>query len=137
MALPCEASQSHLDTPQSVGLVWTSDRADTETSTWQHTTLIPDKHSCQGGIRTHNPSQRAAADPRLRPGGRILNTQSKMKCLLLRHNTRNKTIISLSVYACTSSPCSKISLNPQLQGHRPGMTASTLVVNLLEPEFYI
>jgi hypothetical protein len=27
------------------------------------------KHPCPGGIRTHNPSKRAAADPRLRPHG--------------------------------------------------------------------
>jgi len=36
-----------------------------ETSTWQHTTLTIDIHAL-GGIRTHNPCRRAAADPRLR-----------------------------------------------------------------------
>ena len=40
-----------------------------ETSTWQHTTLTTDKHPCPSGIRTHNLSRRAAADPRLRPRG--------------------------------------------------------------------
>ena len=61
---------THNDAPQSVGLLWTSDQPDTETSTWQHT-----KHSQQrnihapGGIRTHSLSRRAAADPRLRPRG--------------------------------------------------------------------
>jgi hypothetical protein len=30
---------THLDTPQSVGLLWTSDQPDAETSAWQHTTL--------------------------------------------------------------------------------------------------
>jgi len=34
--------KSHLDTTQSVGLPWTSDRRDAETSTWQHTTLKTD-----------------------------------------------------------------------------------------------
>jgi len=29
-----EASQSHSDTPQSVGLIWTSDQPNAETSTW-------------------------------------------------------------------------------------------------------
>ena len=29
----------HTDTPQSVGLLWTCDQPDAETSTWQHTTL--------------------------------------------------------------------------------------------------
>jgi len=50
-----------------------------ETSTWQHTTLTRDKHPPLGGIRTHNPSRRDAADPRLRPCGhweRQANTYS-------------------------------------------------------------
>jgi len=34
-----ENSQSHSDTPHSVGLPWKSDQLDAETSTWQHTTL--------------------------------------------------------------------------------------------------
>jgi hypothetical protein len=34
-----EYSPSHLDTPHSVGLLWTSDQPGAETSTWQHTTL--------------------------------------------------------------------------------------------------
>jgi hypothetical protein len=34
------------DSPQSVGLLWTSDRLGAETSTWQHTTLTTDKHPC-------------------------------------------------------------------------------------------
>jgi hypothetical protein len=40
-----------------------------ETSTSQHTTLKIDRHPCSGGIRTHNPSKQAAADPRFRPRG--------------------------------------------------------------------
>jgi hypothetical protein len=40
-----EASRSHSDTPQSVGLLWTSDQPDAETSTWQHTTLKRDTTS--------------------------------------------------------------------------------------------
>jgi len=31
---------------QSVGLLWTSDQPVAETSTWQHTTLTTDRHSC-------------------------------------------------------------------------------------------
>jgi hypothetical protein len=64
-----EASRSHSDTPHSVGLLWTSDQPDAETSTWQHTTLTRDRHECPGEIRTQNPSKRAAADPLLRPRG--------------------------------------------------------------------
>jgi hypothetical protein len=63
-----EASRSHSDTPHSVGLHCTSDQLVAETSTWQHTTLTRDRHA-HGEIRTHNPSKRAAVDPRLRPRG--------------------------------------------------------------------
>ena len=55
-------------TPQSVGLIWTSDQLVAETSTWQHTTQQTNFHA-SGGIRTHNLSRRAAADLRLRPRG--------------------------------------------------------------------
>jgi hypothetical protein len=44
--LSIEASKSHSDTPHSVGLLWTSDQPDTETSTLQHTTLTTDRHPC-------------------------------------------------------------------------------------------
>ena len=52
--------------PHSVGIVCAHDRPVAETSTWQHETLTKDIHVL-GGIRTHNPSKRMAADPRLRP----------------------------------------------------------------------
>jgi hypothetical protein len=35
---------THLDTPHSVGLLWTSDQPDSKTSTWQHSTLTTDIH---------------------------------------------------------------------------------------------
>jgi hypothetical protein len=41
-----EASRSYSDTPHSVGLLWTSDQPDAETSTWQHTILTRDRHPC-------------------------------------------------------------------------------------------
>jgi hypothetical protein len=44
--LSSEASRWHSDTPQSVGLLWTSDQSNTETSTYQHTTLTEDWHPC-------------------------------------------------------------------------------------------
>jgi hypothetical protein len=37
-----EALWSHSDTPHSVGLLWMTDQPDTDTSTWQHTTLTRD-----------------------------------------------------------------------------------------------
>jgi hypothetical protein len=39
-----EASRSHSDTPHSVGLLWTVYQPDTVISTWQHTTLLRDRH---------------------------------------------------------------------------------------------
>ena len=63
-----EVPRSHNDTPQSVGLLWTSDQFVAETSTWQHTTLTTDIHA-PGGIRTHDLSRAAAVDLRLRPRG--------------------------------------------------------------------
>ena len=66
--LNIEDSRSYSDTPHSVGLLWTSDQPDVETSTWQLTTFTTDIHA-PGGIRTQNPSNRAAADLRLRPRG--------------------------------------------------------------------
>jgi len=57
------------DASQSVGILWASDQLVAETSTWQHTTLTTDKHSCPGGIRTHNLIRRAAADLCIRPRG--------------------------------------------------------------------
>jgi len=41
-----EAPGSHSDTPHSVGLLWTSDQPEAETSIWQHTTVTRDRHPC-------------------------------------------------------------------------------------------
>jgi hypothetical protein len=69
--LTVQASRSHSDTPHSVRLLWTSDQSVAETFTWPHTTLHLQEKGIHvpGGIRTHNPSNRAAADPRRRPRG--------------------------------------------------------------------
>jgi hypothetical protein len=58
-----EASRSHSDTPYSVGLLWKSDQPDARPGNTQHSQET-DIHA-SGGIRTRNPSKRAAADPRL------------------------------------------------------------------------
>ena len=63
-----EASRSHSDAPQSVRLLWTSDKPNPETFTWKRTTLTRDMQA-PDGIRTHNLSRRAAAHPCLRPRG--------------------------------------------------------------------
>jgi len=59
-----QASRSHSDTPHLVGLVCTRDQFDTETSTWQHKTLIRADMPAPVGIQTNNPRKRAAVDPR-------------------------------------------------------------------------
>ena len=49
-ARACSVSRLHdhsyLDIPHLVGLLWTSDQPDAETSTWQHTTLTRDRLPC-------------------------------------------------------------------------------------------
>ena len=58
-----------LDAPQSVGLLWTSDQPNAETSTWQHTTVTTDRYHASGGIRNRNPSKKEVRDSRLRRCG--------------------------------------------------------------------
>jgi len=65
-----EVSRSHSDAPLSEGLLCTSDKLVSETSTWQHTTITTDIYA-SGGIRTRNPSKLAAADLRLRLRGHL------------------------------------------------------------------
>ena len=46
-----------MDTPRSVGLLWTSDQSDPETSTRQHNTLTTDSHPCtSAGLELANPA---------------------------------------------------------------------------------
>jgi hypothetical protein len=81
-----EASRPHSDTPHSVGLFWSSYQPDAENSAWQHTTITTDRHPYPGGIRTHNPSKRAALDPHLRP------RMPQLRCRFLRakHQVRSQ-----------------------------------------------
>jgi len=58
-------SRSHSDTPHSVGLLWTSDQPDTDTSTWQHTTLTRKRHPCPGS--DSNPQSQETSSRRLTP----------------------------------------------------------------------
>ena len=72
---------THKDTPQSVGLLWTSDQPIAETSTWQHT-----QHSqwttihAPGELRTHNASKRSVVDTRLRPLGHWDRQNAVLPC---------------------------------------------------------
>jgi hypothetical protein len=91
-----EASRSHSDTPQSVGLLWASDRPVAEISTLQHATLTTDVHD-PSWIRTHNFSRREAANARLRPGGhRDLHTILLWmnQCFTLISTSNTQRIIS-------------------------------------------
>jgi hypothetical protein len=63
-----EATRSHSGTPHSVGFLWTIDQPDAETCDNTQYAQETDIHA-PGGIRTRNPSKRAAALPRLRPRG--------------------------------------------------------------------
>jgi len=54
-----ETSRSHSDTPQSVGLIWTSDQPDAITSGWRNTTLPKDTHACPW--RDLNPQSQQAS----------------------------------------------------------------------------
>ena len=64
-----EATQSHLDTPQSVGLLCTSDQP--VTLTLPDNTQQSQENNIRSprGNRTRSPSQRVTADPGLRPRG--------------------------------------------------------------------
>jgi hypothetical protein len=51
----------------SVGLLWTSDQPNAQTSTWPHTHQSKERdYHAPGGIRTQIPSKRNAADPHFR-----------------------------------------------------------------------
>ena len=64
------ASRSHPDTPHSVGLVWTSDRPVTVSSTPDSTQLSQDTDiDAADGIRTRNPITQWAVDPSPRTRG--------------------------------------------------------------------
>jgi hypothetical protein len=58
-----------LHTSNSAGLLWTSKQHDAQTSTWQHATHARQTSMPPAESRTHNSSNRVAADPHLRPRG--------------------------------------------------------------------
>ena len=65
--------------------------------TEKHKTLTTDRIPCPGGIRTHNPSQQVAADPRLRPRGHW----DRLPLDLLLTNSVNLTGLFYLVILCT------------------------------------
>jgi hypothetical protein len=71
-------------TPQSVGLLWTSDRPVAETSTWQHKHCTRKNIYAPCGIRTHDPSKRWAADLRLRQRGHWDRREIYLRVVIFR-----------------------------------------------------
>jgi len=63
--LTVEASRSHSDTLHLVGLLWTSDQPEAETSTCQHKTLTTDRHPCHRLVS--NPQSQHASGRRPTP----------------------------------------------------------------------
>ena len=60
-----DALRSHSDTPHSLGLLWTGDQPDAETSTWQQTTPTRHRHPCPR--RDSNPQSQQAKGRRHMP----------------------------------------------------------------------
>jgi hypothetical protein len=89
-----EASRSHSDTPQSVGLLWTSDQPGAKTSARQHKTIARDRQTWPGGIRTLNPSQQLQAHAFDRAGAGIGASYliSVTNTAVLRNTGRSKAI---------------------------------------------
>jgi len=101
MASPYGALWPHpSDTQRSVGLLWSSDQLDAETSTWQHTTFTSSIYVARWEWN-HSPSKRAAEDSRLRRRGHWNRHLSNLKCVrqVQAHNsqqTRNRTRFPLT-----------------------------------------
>jgi hypothetical protein len=89
--LTVEVSKSHSDTARSVGRLWESDQPDTETSTWQHTTLTRNRHACR------HPTNPAAADRRLRPHSHWDRRLLQLVLLIRRSWWRTETVSNVMV----------------------------------------
>jgi hypothetical protein len=106
--LSLDHTQTH--TPQSVGLLWTRDRPVAETCTWQHKHSQETNIHAPGGVGTHDPSKRSAADRRLyiaRPLGSSEN-----------RNNRRKTCLS-AILSTINPTWADRGSNPGLRGERP------------------
>jgi hypothetical protein len=93
-----EASWSHTDTPRAVGLLWTNEEPDTETSTCQHTTLTRGRHPCLRQDSNPHTRKRAVAESCLRPWGHWdwwKATISYIKCLCLSVHPHGTSLLPL------------------------------------------
>jgi hypothetical protein len=87
-----EASRSHADTPNSVGLLWMSDQPVAETFTWQHTALTRGRHPCLR--RDSNPKFQQANGRR--PTFQTARPSGSENTLLVVWNTLRRTLLNAS-----------------------------------------
>ena len=81
-----QASLSHSVTLHSLWLHWTSDQSDTETSTWQHTTLTGERDiDAPGGTLNRSPGKGVAENPHLRKLGHWYQLIHKYSNVHKRH----------------------------------------------------
>ena len=101
-----ESTRSHSDSPHSVGLLWTIDQPNAET----HNNQKRQPSNASGGIRTRNPRNRAAADPRLQRRGHWNGHKSQIPGV----PRENLVPVSTKHGAWTA-----MGQNPGLHGERP------------------
>jgi hypothetical protein len=88
---------NHSDAPHLVGLLWTSDQPDAETSTWQHTTLKTDIQAF-GGIRSQIPASERSQNYTLDRAASGIGLSVYCRHIMKR--------ISKQKYGCHNSKCS-------------------------------
>ena len=93
-----EASRSYSDKQHSVGLLWTSDRPNAETPTWQHTTFTRDRQPSP----RRDTNRQSREDSGRRPTPFIINTDVKINMInhsLVTHtHTHTHTQIYIYIY---------------------------------------
>jgi hypothetical protein len=81
-----EVLRSNSDPLHSVGLLWTSNKPDAETSTWQHTTHTRDRHPCPRRNSNSRSQQTIGRRPRSHQNQLLKhNNPSKFCCSSLHH----------------------------------------------------
>jgi len=81
-----EATRSHSDTPHLVGILWTNDQPDAETSIWQHTAIIRDIHA-QAGFEPVIPASKRPQTHALDPAAAGIDPQMSRPQKYIKINT--------------------------------------------------
>ena len=95
------ASRWHSDTPHSVGRLWTSDRPDAQTSTWQHTKFTRDRHPFPpAGFEPATPTG-------VRPQNHVLDAAVNVNCVLdlIPYLNCEKRFIGMTSGVSKYTPC--------------------------------